>query len=56
VQKGLQKFLGKVNYLRRFIANLFTKIVPLVTYFGRRMNMISIRKDVWSPHTGQFDF
>jgi hypothetical protein len=26
--KDLQKFLGKVNYLRRFIANLFGKIIP----------------------------
>jgi hypothetical protein len=24
----LQKFLGKVNYLRRFIANLSGKIIP----------------------------
>jgi len=27
-KKDLQKFLGKVNYLRRFIANLSEKIVP----------------------------
>ena len=27
-KKDLQKFLGKVNYLRRFIANLFGKIIP----------------------------
>ena len=27
-KKNLQKFLGKVNYLRRFIANLFGKIIP----------------------------
>ena len=26
--KDLQKFLGKVNYLRRFITNLFRKIIP----------------------------
>jgi hypothetical protein len=26
--KDLQKFLGKVNYLRRFIANLSEKIIP----------------------------
>jgi hypothetical protein len=26
--KDLQKFLEKVNYLRRFIANLFGKIIP----------------------------
>ena len=26
--KDLQKFLGKVNYLRRFIANLSGKIIP----------------------------
>jgi hypothetical protein len=28
--KDLQKFLGKVNYLRRFIANLSEKIIPFV--------------------------
>jgi hypothetical protein len=27
-KKDLQKFLGKVNYLRRFIANLSGKIIP----------------------------
>jgi hypothetical protein len=27
-KKGLQKFLGNVNYLMRFIANLFGKIIP----------------------------
>jgi hypothetical protein len=27
-KKDLQKFLGKVNYLRRFIANLSRKIIP----------------------------
>ena len=27
-KKDMQKFLGKVNYLRRFIANLFEKIIP----------------------------
>jgi hypothetical protein len=27
-KKDLQKFLGEVNYLRRFIANLSTKIIP----------------------------
>jgi hypothetical protein len=27
-KRDLQKFLGKVNYLRRFIANLFEKIIP----------------------------
>ena len=27
-KKDLQKFLGKVNYLRRFIANLSGKITP----------------------------
>jgi hypothetical protein len=27
-KKGLQKFLEKVNYLRRFIANLSGKIIP----------------------------
>jgi len=27
-KKDVQKFLGKVNYLRRFIANLSGKIIP----------------------------
>jgi hypothetical protein len=27
-KKDLQKFLGKVNYLRRFIANLSRNIIP----------------------------
>ena len=27
-KRDLQKFLGKVNYLRRFIANLSGKIIP----------------------------
>jgi len=30
--KDLQVFLGKVNYLRRFIANLFGKIIPFTPY------------------------
>ena len=32
-KKNLQKFLGKVNYLRRFIANLSRKIIPFTPYF-----------------------
>ena len=31
-KKDLQKFLGKVNYLRRFIANLSGKIIPFTPY------------------------
>jgi hypothetical protein len=30
--KDLQKFLEKVNYLRRFIANLSGKIIPFTPY------------------------
>jgi hypothetical protein len=31
-KKDLQKFLGKVNYSRRFIANLSRKIIPFTPY------------------------
>ena len=31
-KKDLQKFLGKVNYLRRFIFNLSGKIDPFYSY------------------------
>jgi hypothetical protein len=30
-KKDLQKFLGKVNYLRRFIVNLSRKIIPFTS-------------------------
>jgi hypothetical protein len=31
-KKDLQKFLGKVDYLRRFIANLSGKIIPFTPH------------------------
>ena len=33
-KKDLQKFLGKVNYLRRFISNLSGKIDAFTPIFG----------------------
>ena len=33
-KKDLQKFLGKVSYLRRFISNLSGKLILLLLFFG----------------------
>jgi hypothetical protein len=38
----LQKFLGKVNYLRRFISNLAGKIDASPLSFGLRMRLNSL--------------
>ena len=33
-KNDMQKFIGKVNYLRRFISNLSGRLVHLLLYFG----------------------
>jgi hypothetical protein len=41
-KKDLQKFLGKVNYSRRFIANLSGKIIPFTPILKLKVNMNSL--------------
>jgi hypothetical protein len=59
-KKDVQKSIGKVNFLRQFIANLFGKLIPFTLIlrlkdeaefsWGQRNKRILIKSSIICPH------